>query len=53
MAAIKKKILLVDADPQGNASTGFGILDENRTPSLYDLNCLRRGLDLNASIKKQ
>ena len=37
MAAIDKKILLVDADPQGNASTGLGIEEENRFPSLYDL----------------
>ena len=37
MAAIEKKILLVDADPQGNASTGLGIAVEKRTPSLYDL----------------
>ena len=37
MAAIEKKVLLIDADPQGNASTGLGILNNNRTPSLYDL----------------
>ena len=37
LAAINKKILLVDADPQGNASTGLGILEENRKPSLYQL----------------
>lgn len=37
MAAINKKILLVDADPQGNASTGLGISNENREPSLYEL----------------
>ena len=37
LAAIDKKILLVDADPQGNASTGLGILEENREPSLYQL----------------
>ena len=37
MAAIEKKILLVDADPQGNASTGLGVSAEKRTPSLYDL----------------
>jgi chromosome partitioning protein len=37
MAAIEKKILLIDADPQGNASTGLGVEIEKRTPSLYDL----------------
>ena len=37
MAAIEKKILLIDADPQGNASTGLGVAIEERTPSLYDL----------------
>ncbi len=37
LSAINKKILLVDADPQGNASTGMGIPYENRNPSLYDL----------------
>ena len=37
MAAIDKKILLVDADQQGNASTGLGILESKRTPCLYNL----------------
>ena len=37
MAAINKKVLLVDSDPQGNASTGFGIVEDRSTPSLYDL----------------
>ena len=37
MAAINKKILLVDSDPQGNASTGLGISNEERNPNLYDL----------------
>ena len=37
MAAIEKKILLIDADPQSNASTGFGLLEEDRNPSLYNL----------------
>jgi len=41
MAAINKKVLLVDSDPQGNASTGMGIIEDLRTPSLYNLlsNC--------------
>ena len=37
MAAIGNKVLLVDADPQGNASTGLGINEEQRKPSLYEL----------------
>ena len=37
LSAINKKILLIDADPQGNASTGIGISYENRSPNLYDL----------------
>lgn len=38
-AAIKEKkrnILLVDADPQGNASTGMGV-DKHTKPSLYEV----------------
>ena len=31
MVAINKKVLIIDADPQGNASTGLGI-DENNIP---------------------
>jgi chromosome partitioning protein len=41
---------LVDADPQGNASTGLGILEENREPSLYQL-LTNQEFDL-LSIKK-
>ena len=37
MAAINKRVLLIDADPQGNASTGLGVLENERTPSLYNL----------------
>jgi len=50
MAAINKKILLIDADPQGNASTGLGVTEEDRTPSLYDL--LSSDEFDNAAIKK-
>lgn len=37
MAAIGWKTLLVDCDPQGNASTGLGINADDRTTSTYDL----------------
>ena len=50
MVAIQKKVLLVDADPQGNASTGLGITEDSRTPSLYEL-LSKQQLDTKA-IKK-
>ena len=41
LAAIKKKVLIIDADPQANASTGIGISYDNREPSLYNLISLK------------
>ncbi len=37
MAAARKKVLIVDLDPQGNASTGLGIAREARDQTTYDL----------------
>src|SRR5690606_25574597 len=37
MAAIGWKTLLVDLDPQGNASTGLGIASADREGSSYDI----------------
>ena len=37
MAAIKKSVLLIDLDPQGNASTGLGIEEKNRTLGSYEI----------------
>jgi chromosome partitioning protein len=37
MAATGWKTLLIDLDPQGNASTGMGIRSEERSSSSYDL----------------
>ncbi|MDC3132020.1 AAA family ATPase [Pelagibacteraceae bacterium] len=37
LAAIKKNILIIDADPQGNASTGLGIAYDKRKPSIYEM----------------
>jgi len=35
LAAIRQKVLIVDLDPQGNASTGLGIGHEKRDPNSY------------------
>ncbi|WP_368188400.1 ParA family protein [Aestuariibius sp. HNIBRBA575] len=37
LAHFEKKVLLVDLDPQGNASTGLGIEADQREYSVYDL----------------
>ncbi|MCT8268704.1 MULTISPECIES: ParA family protein [Afifella] len=37
LAAIGEDVLIVDLDPQGNASTGLGIGRESRTRSTYDI----------------
>jgi chromosome partitioning protein len=37
LAAIGKKVLVVDSDPQGNASTGLGLDRKGREPSLYEV----------------
>jgi len=37
MAAIKKSVLLIDLDPQGNASTGLGIEEKNRKLGSYEI----------------
>ena len=37
MAATKKKVLIVDLDPQGNASTGLGIAAASRKVTTYDV----------------
>ncbi len=37
LAAVKKNVLIVDADPQGNASTGLGLKYDARNPSIYEM----------------
>lgn len=37
LGVLKKKVLLVDLDPQGNSTTGVGIDKSNYTKSMYEL----------------
>ena len=37
LAAIERKVLVLDLDPQGNASTGLGIQPSQRIQTMYDV----------------
>ena len=39
MAACDKNTLIIDSDPQGNASTGLGVKHEDRDKDLYSAIC--------------
>jgi len=43
ISVLEKKVLLVDLDPQANATAGFGIDGESKEKSIYE--CLINGLD--------
>jgi chromosome partitioning protein len=44
LAAIGERVLIIDLDPQGNASTGLGIERKHRTTSSYDMLVGQRNL---------
>ncbi len=46
LAACGEKTLLIDLDPQGNASTGFGINQQDRVKTSYDLLGGEKPLDI-------
>ena len=37
LAFQKKKVLVIDLDPQGNATTGFGLQNNDETKTIYDV----------------
>ena len=50
MAACDKRTLIIDSDPQGNASTGLGVKYEDRDKDLYSVIC--SSVDIKSSIMK-
>ena len=49
----KKKILIIDLDPQGNATTGFGLSSSENTKTVYDVlngNCNFEDAIINTKI---
>src|SRR4051794_31957004 len=50
LAAAGKRVLVIDFDPQGNASTGLGVTRQNRRVTSYDV--LLRGISgLDATVE--
>ena len=50
LAALEKKVLVVDADPQANASSGLGIDIRSVEVSIYE--CIVNGVDARSAISK-
>lgn len=48
LAALEKKTLIVDADPQANSASGIGINPREVTSSIYE--CMVDGTDINEAI---
>jgi chromosome partitioning protein len=48
LAILERRVLLVDADPQGNASSGVGIPSDDLEETIYEV--LVNGLDVNEVI---
>lgn len=48
LAILEKRVLLIDADPQANASSGVGVITDENTVGLYD--CMVGDTDPRAAI---
>lgn len=51
LAAVGKKVLLIDLDSQGNATTAFAIPPEERNPSSYNL-IVDEGVKISETLKE-
>ncbi len=49
LALLGKTVLVIDADPQGNTTTGFGIEKSAETPSIYEV--LMRQVTLSEAVR--
>ena len=50
IAAMGRKVLVIDLDPQGNATTGFGIEYDAREKSIYEV--LSQQVDIKHSFQQ-
>ena len=50
LAAIERKVLVLDLDPQGNATTGLGLSNLDNKDTIYDV--LNGNISFNNAIKK-
>ena len=50
LAACRKRVLIIDMDPQGNASTGLGLDPRHRAHNIYPV--LVEGTDANSAISE-
>ena len=49
LAVLEKKVLVVDADPQANASSGLGVNSTTLSETIYE--CLIGGLPLDKVVR--
>ena len=50
LAIAERRTLVIDCDPQGNATSGFGLRKDSESPSIYD--CLVDGTALTDAIRR-
>ena len=48
LAACRKRVLIIDLDPQGNASTGLGLSSQDRLQTIY--NVIIDGADMKSAV---